>query len=143
MIQRKQSVFLALVVLVFIALLFLPVYQLKTATTIDAGVSGRLLFIPLLFIPMACISLLAIIAIFLYKNRKRQIAICRAGLILSLLISVNAIVFPQFFIHGIDRSNLIVASGAYLLPVNIILFALAAFFIKKDDDLVKAADRLR
>ncbi|HET6991791.1 MAG TPA: DUF4293 domain-containing protein [Bacteroidia bacterium] len=143
MIQRIQSVFLALVVIVFVSLIFIPVYEVKQASIINAQISGKLLFIPLLFIPMACVSLLALIALFLYKNRKRQLTMCRIGLILSLLISVNAIVFPQFFVHGINRQNLVVGNGAYLLPLNIVLFALAAYFIKKDDNLVKAADRLR
>ena len=143
MIQRIQSIFLFLIVLVFIVLMFIPVYHITFTSSINAQASGNLLFIPLLFIPLACISLLALVAIFLYKNRARQMKICRLGLILSLLISVNAIVFPQFFIHGISRENLQVGNGAYLLPLNIVLFALATYFIKKDEDLVKAADRLR
>ncbi|MCX6311554.1 MAG: DUF4293 family protein [Bacteroidetes bacterium] len=143
MIQRKQSIFLALIVLVFILLLFMPIYEIKVTSNIDGQLSGKLLFIPLLLIPTACISLLALFTIFNYKNRPRQIVLCRIGLILSLLISVNAIVFPQFFIHGMIRDNLQVGNGAYLFPVNIVLFAFAAYFIKKDEDLVKAADRLR
>lgn len=143
MIQRKQSIFLALVVILFVVLLFLPFYNLLPLNTNGAQLDGKLLSIPLLLIPMALIALLAVLAIFMYKNRPQQIRICRGGLILSLLMTVNAIIFPQFFIHGVPRETISVAAGAYLLPLNIIFFALAAFFIKKDEDLVKAADRLR
>ena len=68
---------------------------------------------------------------------------CRIGVIVSMLISLDAMVFPQFFIHGIDKSILQFGVGSYLLPINIILFALAANFIKRDENLVRAADRLR
>lgn len=124
-------------------MLFLPVYKVNVATDLNAQAVGKIIFIPLLLIPMACISILAFVAIFLYKNRTRQMKICKIGLALSILISANAIVFPQFFLHGISKENLQVANGAYLFPVNIILFALALYFIRKDEDLVKAADRLR
>lgn len=143
MIQRKQSVFLALIVVVFVLLLFVPVYQIDISASVSAQLSGRLLFIPLLFVPVALMSLIALVALFLYKNRLRQLKLCKIGLGLSVLIAANAIVFPQFFVHGIGREHLHVCNWAYLFPTNIILFALAAFFIKKDEDLVKAADRLR
>jgi hypothetical protein len=143
MIQRKQTIFLALAVILFVVLFFVPVYDIHPVTTITGEIAGKMLFIPLLLIPMAFIALLALIAIFMYKNRPLQIKICRAGLIISLLMTVNAIVFPQFFIHGLPKESISPTTGAYVLPLNIILFALAAYFIKKDEDLVKAADRLR
>jgi hypothetical protein len=143
MIQRKQSIFLALVVILFVVLFFIPIYKLIPLNTNGEQLDGKMLSIPLLLIPMAFIALLATLAIFMYKNRPLQIKICRAGLIISLLMTVNAIIFPQFFIHGLPKETISVAAGAYLLPLNIILFALAAYFIKKDEDLVKAADRLR
>ena len=143
MIQRKQTIFLALVVILFVLLLFIPVYEIHPVTTIAGQVQGKMLFIPLLLIPMIFLALLAVITIFMYKNRPIQMRICRSGLIISLLTSTNAVVFPQFFIHGIPRETIGIAAGAYLLPVIVILFAVAAYFIKKDEDLVKAADRLR
>ena len=143
MIQRKQTIFLALVVVIFVVLLFVPVYHINPVTTIAGQAQSKIIFVPLLLIPVALTALVAIITIFLYKDRKRQLKVCRGGLVISLLVSSNAIVFPQFFIHGIPRETISVAAGAYLLPVMIILFALAAYFIKKDEDLVKAADRLR
>ncbi|CAN5918992.1 hypothetical protein BH11BAC7_BH11BAC7_12030 [soil metagenome] len=143
MIQRKQTIFLTLVVIIFAVLLFIPVYKINSITTIAGQAQSKIIFLPFLLIPMALIALLAIIAIFMYKNRPLQIKICRTGLIISILTAVNAIIFPQFFIHGIPRETIEVTTGAYLLPVNIILFAIAAYFIKKDENLVKAADRLR
>lgn len=152
MIQRIQSIFLALVAVLSIVLFFVPMYQyLVTPAPVVNAISTSspyiatlvLSSIPLLLIVLACISILAIITIFGYKNRKRQIKMCRIGVILSLLISLDAMVFPQFFIHGIDKSVLQFGIGSYLLPLNIILFALAAFFIQKDENLVRAADRLR
>jgi hypothetical protein len=146
MIQRIQTIFLALVAGIFIALFFIPVYTYvitsPAATDLVAG-KGFMLHNPLLLIPLACISLLALITIFGYKNRKRQINMCRAGVIISMLFSLNTMVFPRFFMHGIDKSVLQFATGSYLLPVNIILFALAANSIRKDENLVRAADRLR
>lgn len=143
MIQRIQSIFLLDVVIVLVVLMFLPVYEITLATSVDAMVSGYLLFIPLLLIPMAAVSLLAVVALFSYKNRPRQIKMCKIGMVISVLISVNAIIFPQFFVHGVKQEYLQIANGAYLLPLNIVFFAFAAYFIRKDENLVKAADRLR
>jgi hypothetical protein len=145
MIQRVQSIFLALVTVLFILLFFIPVYKIAaiTATTADAQLKGMMLYNPLLLVPMSFILIISLIAIFAYKNRKKQIGICRIGLILSMLVTINALVFPQFFVHGIAHENLAYGIGSYFFPADIILFALAARFIKKDDDLVRAADRLR
>jgi hypothetical protein len=144
MIQRIQTIFLVLVVVINVLVIFVfPVYQVNPATNLKAQVSGGAMFNPLLLIPLVCISLLAIIAIFMYNNRPRQLKICRGALIITLLVTVNAIIFPQFILHNVPRENILIGAGAYLLPVNVILFALAAYRIKKDEDLVKSADRLR
>lgn len=144
MIQRIQSVFLVLVSILFILLFFIPVYILNgQATTVDAQLKGKMLYNPFLLIPLSLLVIISLIALFSYKNRKKQIGICRMGLIISMLVTINALVFPQFFVHGITSANISYGIGSYFFPADIILFALAARFIKKDDDLVRSADRLR
>ncbi len=94
---------------------------------------------PFLFISMISIALLSIVTLLSFKKRKRQIALCKIGIVLCLLISVGLILWPGNFLQHQQK----ISFENYLFLVIVFLFLLAAYFIKKDDNLVKGADRLR
>src|SRR5690606_39801292 len=86
-------------------------------------------------------ALLALISIFLYKNRQNQFVVNRLNIILNLFLL-------GFFVYR----SLNLSGGAavpqkgigMLIPVfSIVLLVLANRAIKKDEDLVKSVDRLR
>ncbi len=148
MIQRKQSIFLALVPILFLALLFLPVYSVTITIENQSLVSYRSLAkLPLLSIGVALISCISIVSIFMFKNRKSQIKVVNAGLLLSLVLFVLGISFTNLFSNASVITNGIpivgYSMGIYLIGLFPALFFFAARFIKKDEELVKAADRLR
>lgn len=130
MIQRIQTVYLLLVACFMAVLLFVP-----PADNISY-------YWPLLIVA-AVTSLLAIVTIFQYKNRKRQIFICRltAGLIVVyyLLFFASAVTFPFRFT---------IAEMGLRYPLCFPLLALIFNYmairgIRYDEKLVRSSDRLR
>jgi glucan phosphoethanolaminetransferase (alkaline phosphatase superfamily) len=93
----------------------------------------------ILLILSVAVGIAALIAVFLYKDRKMQLRIVVLTIILSVVNIVLFISEAQKFITGEGNYDL-TAAFAFLIPVFLIL---AARGIYKDDRLVKSLDRLR
>lgn len=91
----------------------------------------------LIMILTGVVILLCLIAIFLYKNRKRQLTITVINCILSIILIVLYFLEIQKFETGI-----ISLSCLFTLAIPVFLF-LAARGIWKDEKLIKSLDRLR
>lgn len=151
MIQRIQSVYLFLVVLLSIAMLFVPLaeYSLKeiqpnkvqfTLLGFHSQASNTLV-LPALMVDLA-IGLIALITIFLYKKRKLQMKLCILNVLLTLAL-VALIAYYVYNFNGYYVSNQDYLFGICLPVLMIIFLLLGRKAIKKDDELVRAADRLR
>ncbi len=147
MIQRIQTVFFALVVVLSAILFFVPVYTLIVPGDQPSHAAGHAVYmltdLTMLMIPVILLALLAVIAIFGYKNRPRQMRMARSGMFVSMIIVGITTTFPQAYLHNVDRTVLGYGIGVWLLVANIALFGLAFYFIRKDEKLVRSADRLR
>ncbi len=84
------------------------------------------------------VGVIALASIFLYKRRKHQIKHCWF-MIFLLVILIAFINFIIRFINPNDHFSI----GAFLPIASILLCFLAKRAIKKDDELVRSADRLR
>jgi glucan phosphoethanolaminetransferase (alkaline phosphatase superfamily) len=93
----------------------------------------------ILLILSVAVGLAALIAVFLFKDRKMQLRIVILTIILSVVNIVLFIAEAQKFIAGEGNYDL-TAAFAFAVPVLLIL---AARGIYKDDRLVKSLDRLR
>ena len=147
MIQRIQSIFLLDSVIVSILLLFMPfefycVGENNVKITLSPfdlkeGESS------LIFVPMALnflVLMLSFINIFLFKNRKKQMALCNISMLFSAVLLVILLLLNYYTIEGATR----VFEWVVGLPfLNIVFCLLAKRFIKKDDDLIRSADRIR
>jgi peptidoglycan/LPS O-acetylase OafA/YrhL len=90
-----------------------------------------------LLIATCLVGALALLTIFLFKNRKLQLRLCIAGILLDILLLVLYFIETKDFSQG--TYNLSV-----LLPAAVvILFFLAARSISNDEKMVKDSDRLR
>jgi len=163
MIQRIQSVLLFAVSLIMIAMLFFPlwektdqdvseiatmdVFKLKYEQLTPSSQNRQLIWQKDVFyiaILAVITGIVALFSIFQFKNRLRQIQL---GALNSFLISAT-IGLSLYFI--IKTENMIAPEmqGSYLygfyLPV-IALFCnmMANRFIRKDEKLVRSADRIR
>jgi hypothetical protein len=148
MIQRPQTIFLALVLVMVGALCLLPVYNITIVTDEGGFMTFRKLqHLKVLSLSIAIIPLLALITIFMYKNRKRQMLMAYLGMLLSLVLFVLCISMPELF-----SSSYLITMGTPVVDFNIGVFLIAIipalfFFavrnIKKDEKITKESDRLR
>ncbi|WP_422348742.1 DUF4293 domain-containing protein [Flagellimonas sp.] len=136
MIQRIQTIFLALVALIAGALPFIVhLWTDETGTEIFAKDS---LGYSLAFYASA---LLALIAIFMFKNRQNQFVLNRLNMILNLFL-LGFFVYRSLSLSG--ETPVSEKGIGMLIPVfSIVFLVLANRAIKKDEDLVKSVDRLR
>ncbi len=130
MIQRVQSLFFFFSAICSIAIVYtFPVLQDgATDYLLKEHFSDARLFV---FLSAA----LSIFAIFQFKNRKRQ------QLIAAIARFMITIAF--FLIVFIHREEEAFGIGMILLVIPFITLIAANFFIKKDEKLVKSADRIR
>lgn len=89
------------------------------------------------------VALLPLIIIFLYKNRKLQIALCYSTILVIIGYSYWVSQTVKNSIHDayLNMSNY--GIGIILLSATILLVLLAQKAIQRDEKLVKSADRLR
>jgi FtsH-binding integral membrane protein len=141
MIQRIQSIWLLIVALAAFATYTLTLYVGKQAT--GSEMSFLLADNFLLVILIILLGMLAVICIFLFKNRKLQFRLSVLGVILSLVF-----VFLEYVKVEDFKTKNSIAAGSYqlgaLLPIlMVVFFFLAARGIYKDEKLVKSLNRLR
>jgi hypothetical protein len=148
MIQRLQTVFLSLIVVLYGMLFFVPVFKL-TVVMDGMELSSFRSLSNLTFLPIAAgvPAVIAVLAIFLYKNRKRQLLFTHLGMLLALVVFVVCIAFPGFMneTRSITQQGTATSFslGTFIIALFPALFFFAARNIKKDEKLVKDADRLR
>ena len=141
MIQRIQSLWLLIVALAAFATYTLTLYIGKLS---DGTIKEFLLadnFLLVIFI--ISLGILAIICLFLFKNRKLQFKLS----VLGVIFSIGFLILEYVKVEDFKQDNLI-QTGSYqigaLLPiVMVIFFFLAARGVYRDEKLVKSMDRLR
>jgi hypothetical protein len=154
MIQRKQTVFLLISILLMVGYIFAPLIKvegiavpafliyatdLKLSINVGFPIIGH--YFVLVCLVSAGISIgLNLLTIFLFKYRKMQIALCWLSIIPLLYAfcyvyykwSATETIQDQYFYFG------------NLAPLVAMVFVfIAMFYIRKDEELVKSVDRLR
>lgn len=134
MIQRIQSIYLTLTSLVLLGgLFFYPHRLFYNAEEINVFKH------PLMFLLLALTALAPLIVVFLYKKRQLQFVFNRLLiLILFLFLTLHFIGYVKL---ETATANQVAPLISYLIAV--ILLVLANKAIKRDEDLVRAADRIR
>lgn len=153
MIQRIQSIFLTLVAILGIIFSIVPIlgyelqeniYVMKAYNTLllsDESVVFKNMGIGFIG---GLIILLSIVIIFLFKNRQLQVKLAKLNILL-IAVQITALVFYNDAAKEVIGEGVVVSLkfGA-LLPVLALIFTyLSIHFITKDEQLVRAADRLR
>jgi hypothetical protein len=141
MIQRVQTIWLLLAVIIAFVLTTAPLYTGTMAgQVVKTFITKESL---LLFAVTAITGLLALIAIFLFKNRKLQKRFTTFGILFSIaLVGLEVWQISEF------RQENSTLTGSYawgaLLPIALVFFfIMAASGIRKDEKLIKSLDRLR
>ncbi len=160
MIQRIQTVYLLLALLAGAFLFFLPIFtltpgdttldsavytfKLLTVSSLKGGVESRLFRPTALIFMVTGIEVFLILAVFSFSNRKRQMMICKSVIFLLLAL-------VGLFLYQTSQLRTAVGPGhslhfgvAITLPICMMIgVVLANKAIRKDDELVRSADRLR
>jgi hypothetical protein len=149
MIQRKQTLFLAASIVLFLSTFGFPfgtiganeLHNYKVIAADGSGIEGISTYY--FSIPLAIASIISAYAIFLYNNRQRQMAVVRMSFIFY------AASFALMSLYILDAVKVLV-DAPFSMGVSFFL-PFAAFFsnliallgIKKDEQLIKSLDRLR
>jgi uncharacterized protein DUF4293 len=136
MLQRIQTVYMAIALIVTGALPF--VFPLWKIDGKDFWFMSDTTYIPLFGLSTA----LSVIAIISFAKRQNQFVINRLNIILNLIL-LGLFVYRSLTVSGVTQKVPEKGIGMFLPIVAIVFLVLANKAIKKDEDLVKSADRLR
>ena len=156
MIQRIQSVYLLLVIASMASLFFLPLSSVSTTENNVVSihvynVMGHKTFqenvqtqntpgYPVLVLCLVILTL-TLLNLFLFKHIQKQIKLCQ--LIMLLIVVLIALVFQQSEVVATEKTHVVYHVGTYVTVASILWVFLASKAIKKDEELVRSADRLR
>jgi len=143
MLQRIQTIYLLVAgVLSGVIPFFVSIWstQKETLYIYDLLKDKSLLIksIPVAFVVSA---LLAVISIFLFKNRQLQFVLGRLNILINLIL-LGLLVYLSLSLPG-ENSVSEKGIGMFIPVLVILLLVFANRAIKKDEDLVKSVDRLR
>ncbi len=162
MIQRIQTLYLVIVLALSVASFCFPLavfetdkYDASEYNLIPEAVSAETTSLPqgsiawnAIFFPIAS-GVLALVAIFLYKNRPLQMKITAFGFLLSTIyvgllllwiISAQETALAQ---QSIQVTKTIYGVSTYLPMAQVLFFILAQRAIKKDEKMVRDSERIR
>ncbi len=157
MLQRIQSVYLLLASVTIYALFLFPLVHnvfpaaggqpvTITVNGVFQDVNGAQTHTQSfmgLTIATVLIGLIPLIIIFLYKNRQQQLALCYSAMLVICGHTFWMVHEVKSIIGEAEISTHNWGIGVFLSTVALVFIVLAVKSIKKDDKLVKSADRLR
>lgn len=157
MIQRIQSVWLFLASATLFAFFLFPYLQYSDlggmgkalkVTGIYHGLEGQSVREDFFFLQTIATVMLAVFPlyiIFRFRNRKQQIQLIVLEIVLLLLFGAwlyvaasTALTEARQFLSARN-----IGVGFFLLPISIVFLLMAMGSIRKDEKLIKSADRLR
>lgn len=148
-IQRIQSVYLLIAVILMVVFAFFPALTFDFGGkefvygALEAGKVGMTHIDPLMLTLIILITFLAFIDIFLYKNLQRQMTVCFVDIIICLAMLV-AIAVEAYVIKGRIGFNNVLPQWYLLMPVLAIVFLMLAHkAMSRDKKALRDADRLR
>ena len=149
MIQRIQTLWLLLASVAAVFMFFFPVAEINDSNSIMiytyetisiGGIDGLLQSGYVLAGLIGIIAVLSFITIFLFKNRTLQMRLCT---FISLLDIFTVILIVVFSVNQSENPGITIGLSAILPFVIFILILMARRAVRRDDLLVKAADRIR
>lgn len=166
MIQRIQSIYLALAFICMALLLIFPIFTIELSAPDNdfvavaefgkdgiVGPNGIVGNLPLSYVIIS-LALLTFASILMFKKRPRQLLLCRLNLILHVFLVLGIYGFyyfgESFVIEGLKANNaeevsvvFYMSTGFFLLIATVAFIYLAIRGIKRDEKLINSLDRLR
>lgn len=155
MLQRVQTIWLFFATAAIFSLFLFPYLQtfntdgsvkaLKV-TGIQENIGGQIVQTEAftgLTIATVIIGLIPFITIFLFKNRKKQMMLCYVSIVSILGFSFWLVQTAKTALGGITLQSENYGLGVILPSLAVFFMVLALRGIRRDDKLIKSADRLR
>ena len=154
MIQRIQTLYLLLSVLFCISFHYLPMGHISAGQGLDYFTYGFVSVETGEVISNATVSVLVLLLVMLlqlfaivsFKNRPRQAMLAQVSLVLLVLFAVSVLMSPDLFdmVPGkAENGRLEFTWNVFLVGIPWVLTYLAIRSIRKDEALVRSADRMR
>lgn len=141
-IQRLQTIWLLVAVALMVVYCFMPMALLSDSATTPESISFlHPLDFPVLMVVGILSAVLLAIAIFLYKNMKRQKTVTLVSMLLVAVVGAMECILLFGWDGG--ESHVEWLGSICLLPGAFVFALLGYLGIRKDEKLLKAADRLR
>jgi surface polysaccharide O-acyltransferase-like enzyme len=147
MIQRVQSILLLDVVIISILLLFFPFVSYEnllntfTLKVVNQPFCGTWYYLAEAL--NAIILILALATIFLFKNRPLQMKLANLLALLSAALLAVLLFTDVVKVEAFLGGNKHVEWPSYLPIISMFSSFMAGVFIRKDEKLVRSADRIR
>jgi hypothetical protein len=125
-----------------------PAYEYQVnlfAVTLVSGSAQAFYVGTLPIIVIVSIStILSLVTLFYYKNRSLQLKINNYNILMTIIFTGTIFLWIPYMIEEILPDAVRTWQYGLLLPlISLVFLVLAGSFIKKDEKLVKSADRLR
>jgi glucan phosphoethanolaminetransferase (alkaline phosphatase superfamily) len=162
MLQRIQSVFMFLAIISGVLIFFFPIATYYAETSYlkyfiymindlakepfpdmksPHTAYSAIFTLPVSILQVAIIGLL-FLTIFKYRSRTLQMKLNRLNVFLNVIL-IGGIFFASYQLETITGTTAEYGAGAVFPLVAIVLVFIANYHIKKDEKLVRSADRLR
>lgn len=158
MIQRIQSLFLAIAAVITGLMFFFPIAEFYTGTELGnykllaTGLqcmdpNPRIIApswfgLPLIALVIASI-VLTLVILFLYKNRPLQIKLLAFDILITIVLVIVVLMYYTSAVQKLTGIPPAYEFGAFCPLISLLFLILANRYIRKDEVLVKSADRLR
>lgn len=135
MIQRIQTVYLAVATILNLGVFFSPIYsQAVNDPSAWVGTGFAIL--------LTLVMVLSVVSIFLYGNRQRQLSVVKTAAYMQAA-SVGVAGAILFTLGGFGRFMMGELLSTGMLVIAFVTLVLAARNIKKDEEIVQSIDRIR
>jgi peptidoglycan/LPS O-acetylase OafA/YrhL len=148
-IQRIQSIFLLVASGALFGLLGVPYVQTeagdpsRTVAQLSDGVLNPFDNIGLLGLTLLG-GFVALVSIFMYKNRSLQAKLVAGGIMVGIFLLVLSVFVAKMTLDAVPEGGVTRLGPGWAMPViAIVNFWLAMRQIRKDEQLVRSMDRLR
>lgn len=160
MLQRIQTVFMFLAIVAGVLIFFFPIATYQSGTieffiysmnlenigSLAENLENTKYFGEWITLPLSILQLLFLIILFInimqYKKRMLQIRLNRLSISLSFLV-LAGFAWTLINLTQMFQNDLGYGIGAIIPLIGIILLFMANYNIRKDEKLIRSADRLR
>ena len=156
MIQRIQTLYLFIAIIVIVLMFFFPiagyygdlhtfifsVLGIKNMVPDAQEIFNKYFTFPIVFFIIS-IVIITITTVFIYKNRPKQLKLIKLSILLNIMMIIGIFIVYSRMIQSVIEVNEVFKTAAFFPLISLIFFVLAYRAVKRDEKLVRSADRLR